>query len=200
MAAGRFDSVSVTRRYRVLVPAAAAVVAAPSSPDYMAVYGPSARPGSGRCASLFTWSIAWCWRPPGPAGITAARLAGASVCAPPWPCWPCSPAAGPCMPPACPSPIACTCWLLAWATTPSGGAPAAAGRWLARWSLGPLAKESFFLLVPWLLWFGRPALAWPRQLLALAAGLAALFTGALVHRQPLRSARHAVGSQCPGAH
>jgi hypothetical protein len=29
--------------------------------------------------------------------------------------------------------------------------------------------------VPWLLWFGRPAPAWPRQLAALAGGLALLF-------------------------
>ena len=46
--------------------------------------------------------------------------------------------------------------------------------WLAL-LLGPLAKESFFFLLPWLFWFGRNTLAWPRQLLALLVGIAALF-------------------------
>jgi hypothetical protein len=36
--------------------------------------------------------------------------------------------------------------------------------------LGPLSKESFVFLLPWLCWYGRPALPWVRQLLALAAG------------------------------
>ncbi|WP_460502803.1 hypothetical protein [Hymenobacter agri] len=42
--------------------------------------------------------------------------------------------------------------------------------------LGPLAKESFLFLVPWLLWFARPALPWSRQLAALTVGLGLLFT------------------------
>jgi len=40
--------------------------------------------------------------------------------------------------------------------------------------LGPLAKESFVFLLPWLLWFGRKALPWPKQLLFLATGGLAL--------------------------
>jgi hypothetical protein len=44
---------------------------------------------------------------------------------------------------------------------------------------GPLAKESFVFLLPWLFWFGRPALPWSKQLLALTMGLVALFA---VHR------------------
>ena len=38
--------------------------------------------------------------------------------------------------------------------------------------LGPHAKESFVFLVPWLLWFGRPALRWPMQLGVLAVSAA----------------------------
>jgi hypothetical protein len=40
--------------------------------------------------------------------------------------------------------------------------------------LGPLAKESFVFLVPWLAWFGRRALGWRGQVAALAGGLLAL--------------------------
>ncbi|RZK49588.1 MAG: hypothetical protein EOO59_16350 [Hymenobacter sp.] len=40
--------------------------------------------------------------------------------------------------------------------------------------VGPLAKESFVFLLPWLAWFGRPALGWRGQALALGLGLAAL--------------------------
>lgn len=58
----------------------------------------------------------------------------------------------------------------------------------ARWALlacalfGPLAKESFVFLLPWLLWFGRPPTgslrAWGPLLVALAGGYGAV---ALVH-------------------
>ena len=40
--------------------------------------------------------------------------------------------------------------------------------------LGPLAKESFVFLLPWLGWFGRRALGWRGQVGALAGGLLAL--------------------------
>ncbi|QKG53293.1 hypothetical protein [Hymenobacter sp. BRD67] len=40
--------------------------------------------------------------------------------------------------------------------------------------VGPLAKESFVFLLPWLLWFGRRALGWQGQAAALALGLLAL--------------------------
>jgi hypothetical protein len=40
--------------------------------------------------------------------------------------------------------------------------------------LGPLAKESFVFLLPWLAWFGRRALGGRGQALALAGGLLAL--------------------------
>jgi len=41
-------------------------------------------------------------------------------------------------------------------------------------ALGPLSKESFGLLLPWLAWFGRRALGWRGQAGALALGLAGL--------------------------
>jgi hypothetical protein len=44
--------------------------------------------------------------------------------------------------------------------------------------IGPLAKESFILLLPWLCWYGRNALPWSKQAVAIGAGLLAL---GLVH-------------------
>ncbi|WP_156176052.1 hypothetical protein [Hymenobacter terrenus] len=40
--------------------------------------------------------------------------------------------------------------------------------------MGPLAKESFVFLLPWLFWFGHKTLSWPKQLLAIAVGMVAL--------------------------
>ncbi len=53
-----------------------------------------------------------------------------------------------------------------------------AGSWalITALLLGPLAIGSFFLLLPWILWFGRKSLNWPKQALALCIGLAAVVT------------------------
>ena len=173
MAAGRFDSVRVTHRYRVLVPAAAAAVAAPVAKLYGKVW--PQRP-AGQWPLRFAFYVvncallaaaAACW-------FNAARLVGAS-------------------------PAAATLAMFAvltsrWAVYGAGlpltdslyllvvslgyyaarRGPGAAWAVAAALLLGPLAKESFVFLLPWLLWFGRRALSWPRQLLMLALGGAAL--------------------------
>ena len=178
MAAGRFDSVRVTHRYRVLVPAAAALVAVPVAAVYGRVW--PQRPAGGwplRFAfyvvnCLLLAAAGACW-------FNAARLGGATpeaaalallaVLSSRWAAY----AAG--------LPLTDSLYLLVFGLgyyavrRGPGGGWALAGALL----LGPLAKESFLLLVPWLLWFGRRALAWPRQLLALAGGGAALLA---VHR------------------
>lgn len=178
MASGRFDSVNVTRRYRVLVPATAAAVAAPISRLYAHIW-PQRPAGQWplrfgfylvNCLLLGAAGACWCnaSRLAG-AGATAAALAMLAVLSSRWAEY----AAG--------LPLTDSLYLLVFALAyygvrrGPGGGPALALALL----LGPLAKESFFLLVPWLFWFGRPALAWARQLVALAAGLAILF---LVHQ------------------
>ena len=173
MAAGHFDSVRVTHRYRVLVPAVAAVLAVPVAAVYGRVW--PQRPAGGwplrfsfylvNCLLLAAAGACW---------FNAARLAGATpaaaalallaVLSSRWAAY----AAG--------LPLTDSLYLLVFGLgyyavrRGPGGGWALAGALL----LGPLAKESFLLLLPWLLWFGRRALAWPRQLLALAGGGAAL--------------------------
>lgn len=178
MASGRFDSVNVTRRYRVLVPAAAAVVAAPISRAYARIW--PQRP-AGQWPLRFAFYLVNCLlvAAAGACWFNAARQAGAT-------------------------PTAAALAMLAvlssrWAEY-AAGLPLTDSLYLflfglgyyavrrghgAGWAvvlplvLGPLAKESFLFLVPWLLWFGRPALAWPRHLLALGAGVALLL---ITHR------------------
>lgn len=177
LATGCFDSVNVTRRYRVLVPAAAAVVATPVAKMYGRVW--PQRPAGWwplRFAfyivnCLLVGAAGACWfnaaRHAG-ATPTAAALAMLAVLTSRWAEY----AAG--------LPLTDSLYLLVFGLgyyairRGSGGGWALAGALL----LGPLAKESFVFLIPWLLWFGRPALALPRQLLALAGGIAALL---LVH-------------------
>ncbi len=169
MAAGRFDSVRVTHRYRVLVPAAAAVVAAPIA----GVYG---RVWPQRPAGLWPLRFAFyvvnclllaaagaCWfnaaRAVG-ASAEAAALAMLALLSSRWAEY----AAG--------LPLTDSLYLLVFGLGYYAIRRGPAGRWalVAALLLGPLAKESFWFLVPWLFWFGRKTLAWPRQLLALAGG------------------------------
>jgi hypothetical protein len=174
MAAGQFDSVRVTHRYRILVPAAAAVVAAPVTKVYGKVWPQ-------RPAGLWPLRLAFylvnclllaaagaCWfngaRQVG-ASAEAAGLAMLAVLTSRWAEY----AAG--------LPLTDSLYLLVFGLAYYGVRRGAGGAWAVATAmlLGPLAKESFFFLVPWLLWFGRPVLSWPRQLLVLAGGLVALF-------------------------
>jgi hypothetical protein len=178
MAAGHFDSVRVTHRYRVLVPAAAGAVAVPVTKLYARVWPQ-------RPAGLWPLRFAFylvncllmaaasaCW-------FNAARSAGASpeaaalailaVLTSRWAVY----GAG--------LPLTDSLYLLvvslgyyAIRRGPGGGWPLALAL-----VIGPLAKESFVFLLPWLFWFGRPALPWPKQALALVVGLTSLF---VVHR------------------
>ncbi|OGX84002.1 hypothetical protein BEN47_17005 [Hymenobacter lapidarius] len=175
MAAGRFDGVRVTHRYRVLVPAAAALVAAPITRAYAQVW--PQRP-AGQWPLRFAFYLVNCLvlGAAGACWYHGARMAGASVLGAAlamlavltsrWAGY----AAG--------LPLTDSLYLLVVGLGYYAIRRGPAGRWalLAALVVGPLAKESFLMLVPWLLWFGRHSLAWPRQLLALAAGLALLFT------------------------
>jgi hypothetical protein len=173
LAAGRADSVSITRRYRVLVPAAAGALARPVAVVYGRIW-PQRPAGEWprrfaffliNCALLGAAGATW-WR--------AARLAGAgagavgvallAVLSSRWAEY----AAG--------LPLTDSLYLLvfglgyyAWRRGLGAGWAVAAAL-----LLGPLAKESFVFLLPWLAWTGRRALGGRGQAAALAAGLLAL--------------------------
>ena len=80
MATGRFDSVSVTRRYRVLVPAAAAVVAAPVAQVYGGLW--PQRP-AGQWPLRFAFYLVNCvlLAAAGACWFNSARLTGSSALA-----------------------------------------------------------------------------------------------------------------------
>ncbi|ALW83928.1 hypothetical protein AUC43_01690 [Hymenobacter sedentarius] len=173
MAAGRFDSVKVTHRYRVLVPAAAAVVAAPVSKIYGRIW--PQRP-AGLWPLRFAFYLVNCLllAAAGACWFNGARLAGASP-----------PAAALAMLAALTSrwaeyaaglPLTDSLYLLVFGLGYYAIRRGPRGAWALAIALvlGPLAKESFFLLLPWLCWFGRKTLAWPKQILALAGGVSAL--------------------------
>lgn len=173
MATGRFDSVRVTHRYRVLVPAAAALVAVPIATLYSRVW--PQRP-AGQWPLRFSFYLVNCalLAAAGACWFNAARHAGAvpgaaalAVLATLTSRW-AEYAAG--------LPLTDSLYLLVfgWAYFAIRRGPRGAWALVAALVLGPLAKESFVFLVPWLLWYGRQTLAWPRQVLALACGIAAL--------------------------
>ena len=173
LASGRFDSVNVTRRYRVLVPAAAAVVAAPLEVAYARIW-PQRNDEQGPLRFAFYVVNCVVLAAAGACWFRAARLTDASAVAAAlamlatlssrWAGY----AAG--------LPLTDSLYLLVFGLAyyayrrGAGAGPAVAIALL----VGPLAKESFFILLPWLLWYGRRALPWPKQLAALAAGLLAL--------------------------
>ena len=174
MASGRFDSVNVTRRYRVLVPGAAAAVAAPIARIYARIW-PQRPPGQWPLRFAFylvncllLGAAGACWfnaaRQAGAAPMAAA-LAMLAVLSSRWAEY----AAG--------LPLTDSLYLLVFGLGYYAVRRGSGGGWTLGLALllGPLAKESFVFLVPWLLWFGRPALAWSRQAVALAGGLAMLF-------------------------
>ena len=174
MAAGQFDSIRVTHRYRLLVPAAAAIVAAPIAKVYGRVW--PQRP-AGLWPRRFAFYLVNCLllAAAGACWFNAARLTGASASAAAlamltlltsrWAEY----AAG--------LPLTDSLYILVFGLGYYAVRRGPEGSWalVVALLLGPLAKESFVFLLPWMLWFGRKALPWSRQLLALAGGLVALF-------------------------
>jgi len=173
LAAGRFDSVNVTRRYRVLVPAAAGALAQPIAQVYGKIW--PQRP-AGEWPRRFAFFLVNCTLL-GAAGATwwrAARLAGAgagatavallAVLSSRWAEY----IAG--------LPMVDSLYLLVVGLSYYAGRRGPGAGWAVAIALliGPLAKESFVFLLPWLGWYGLRALGWRRQLLALAAGVVAL--------------------------
>ncbi|RIY11319.1 hypothetical protein D0T11_07600 [Hymenobacter rubripertinctus] len=170
LARGEFGGVNVTRRYRVLVPAAAAAVAWPLEKVYARIWPQRAtsewplRLGfyvvnclllAGVGLVLFRTCLLYGASP------AAAALAVAAVLTSRWTVY----TAG--------LPLVDSLYLLVVALAFYGarsGSAAAVGAVLL---LGFPAKESALLLVPWLLWYGRHALRWPWQLAGLAVGGAA---------------------------
>ena len=177
MAAGRFDSIRVTHRYRVLVPAAAAVVAVPIAQVYGHIW--PQRP-AGQWPLRFAFYVVNCLllAAAGTCWFQAARHIGASVSGAAlamlalltsrWAEY----AAG--------LPLTDSLYLLVFGLGYYAVRRGPQGGWAlgAALVIGPLAKESIVFLLPWLLWFGRNSLPRPRLLFALVAGLAAL---AVVH-------------------
>ena len=173
MATGRFDSVRVTHRYRVLVPAAAAVVAAPLTRVYGRIW--VQRP-AGLWPLRFAFYIVNCLllAAAGACWFNGARLTGASpeaaalamlaVLTSRWAEY----AAG--------LPLTDSLYLLVFGLSYYAIRRGPRGAWalVIALVLGPLAKESFLFLLPWLFWFGRKTLPWPTQLLALGGGVVSL--------------------------
>lgn len=173
MASGRFDSAHVTHRYRVLVPAIAGAVAKPVALVYARIW--PQRPAGYwplrfsfylvNCLLLAAAGACW-YRAACLSGATAsaAMLAMLAVFTSRWAEY----AAG--------LPLTDSLYLLViglgYYAIRRG--PGAGWALVLAYLMGPLAKESFLLLLPWLFWFGRPALAWPKQGIALAMGLVAL--------------------------
>ncbi|MDO7887646.1 hypothetical protein [Hymenobacter cheonanensis] len=173
LAAGRFDSVSVTRRYRLLVPLAAGALARP-----LAVLGdPASSPRpAGEWPLRLAFYLVNCLllSATGACFYGAARLAGASagaaalalvaVLSSRWAGY----AAG--------LPLTDSLYLLVFGLSYYAARRGAGAGWAVALALllGPLAKESFVFLLPWLCWHGRQALGWRGQLAALALGGAAL--------------------------
>ena len=173
LASGRFDSVQVTRRYRLLVPVAAAAVAAPLAQAYARIW--PQRP-AGQWPLRFAFYVvnccllaagAACW-------YNAARLSGASTMATTaamlavltsrWASY----AAG--------LPLTDSLYILVFSLAYYAVRRGPGGGWAlaAALVLGPLAKESFVFLVPWLVCFGRPALSWSKQAIYLTGGVLCL--------------------------
>jgi hypothetical protein len=167
MARGQFEGVSVTRRYRVLVPAVAAAVAWPLEQAYARVWPQRATSdwplrlafylvNMALLATLGVVVFETC-RLYG-ATPAAAALAVVAVLCSRWAVY----IAG--------LPLVDSLYMLVFSLAFYAPRARSAGALVAVLLLGPLAKESFVFLVPWLLMFGRPALSWPKQLAGLMLG------------------------------
>jgi hypothetical protein len=167
MGQGKFDGVSVTRRYRVLVPAVAAAVAWPLEQAYARVWPQRATSDWPLRLAFYVVNMVLLaatglvlYETCRLYGATpaAAALALVAVLCSRWAVY----IAG--------LPLVDSLYLLVFALAfyaPRAGSAVALGAVLL---LGPQAKESFVFLVPWLLLYGRATLSWPRQLAWLALG------------------------------
>ncbi|WP_375436812.1 hypothetical protein [uncultured Hymenobacter sp.] len=172
MARGEFADVNVTRRYRVLVPAAAAAIAWPLEQVYARIWPQRATTDwplrlafyllntllmAG--AGLILYETCCLYG----ASAAAAALAVVAVLCSRWAVY----TSG--------LPLVDSLYILVFAlafyAARSGSGAALAWALLLGW----LAKESFVFLVPWLLVFGRRALRWPVQLAWLLLGAALAF-------------------------
>ncbi|GAA4508056.1 hypothetical protein GCM10023172_39580 [Hymenobacter ginsengisoli] len=174
LASGRFDSVRVTRRYRLLVPLAAGALARPLASL------PAPATGEPRPAGEWPLRLAFYLINCGLLGAAGAcfyrgaRLAGASagaaalalaaVLSSRWAGY----AAG--------LPLTDSLYLAVFGLSYYAARRGPGAGWAVALALlvGPLAKESFVFLLPWLVWFGRRAMGWRGQAAALALGVAAL--------------------------
>ncbi|MET4108781.1 hypothetical protein [Hymenobacter sp. UYP22] len=167
LARGKFEGVNITRRYRVLVPAAAAALAWPLEQVYahvwpqrpstewplrLAFYGVNCLLMAGVGLVVFRTCLRYGAAPP------AAALAVAAVLFSRWAVY----TAG--------LPLVDSLYLLVVALALYGVRGGSAAALVAVYLLGPQAKESAVFLVPWLLVYGRRALGWPAQLAWLAVG------------------------------
>ncbi|SHL20010.1 hypothetical protein [Hymenobacter psychrotolerans] len=165
MARGEFEGVSITRRYRVLVPAVAGAVVWPLEQAYARVWPQRATSEWPLRLAFYVVNMALL----AAAGVVlfetcrlygatpaAAALAVVAVLCSRWAVY----TAG--------LPLVDSLYLLVVALAFYAPRAGSAMALVAVLLLGPQAKESFVFLVPWLLLFGRSALSWPRQLAWLA--------------------------------
>ncbi len=177
LARGEYRSLSVTRRYRVVVPWLAAALASPAR-----LAAESGRLASGTSSSdpqtdaplrlafllvntlLLAAAGALVWRTAEAAGAAplAAGLAMAVALSSRWATY------------AAALPLTDSLYCLCFALAFYGVRARAGWALVVALLLGPLAKESFIFLIPWVLWFGRGVLPWPRLLGALTLGCLAL--------------------------
>ena len=171
IARGEFRGQSITRRYRVLVPAAAAAVAWPLEKVYARIWPHRAATewplrlafylvNTLLMAAVGVVLYATARRYGAPPA--AAALAVVVVLSSRWAVY----LGG--------LPLVDSLYLLVFALAFYAVRARAGAALAVALVLGPLAKESFVLLVPWLLWWGRPALPGLRLVgwLALGVGLA----------------------------
>jgi len=167
MARSKFEGVSVTRRYRVLVPAVAAAVAWPLEQVYARVWPQRATSDWPLRLAFYVVNMALLaamgvvlYETCRLYGATpaAAALAVVAVLCSRWAVY----IAG--------LPLVDSLYMLVFALAFYAPRAGSAVAMVAVLLLGPQAKESFVFLVPWLLLYGRTALSWPKQVLWLALG------------------------------
>jgi hypothetical protein len=172
MARGEFEGVSVTRRYRVLVPAAASALAWPLEQVYARIWPQRAATDwplrlafyvlntllmAGTGLVLYETCRLFGAAP------AAAALAVVAVLCSRWTVY----ITG--------LPLVDSLYMLVLALAFYAARSGSKGALVAVLVLGFLAKESFVFLVPWLLLFGRRTLGWPAQLAWLAVGATLAF-------------------------